>query len=389
MLNNGISHIVFLSLIQNVTELQALNKSLVVPQFFNNVVMHDRKDGKKLKISDSPGLLQSIATLCLFNRIAISFSTFWVFRTEIENFINDARNETNLTERARLAYRQQLVIVGFFLEGVLTERVTPQSRKKCLRKCAQHTMKLFHAGLVGQSIFWMTTIKKGQTKLPKVESVTVTNKKSTEQVDTKPKAKRGRPKKGVSSDDFESRLQVVEFKISRLYTAHTKSAGTPGNAMEKQDEDDFKALRTEQTKMETKASSPKGFIANFFENRRAVLQKEIDKSIAEVKQSKNGQVGVLETSNSVRGTKGAESANETDDDNDDSRDMNEKTDREDEKKDDDGKEENVTEKSDIEDDVVIAEWCKKKEKKKHHPKSNTRKRNVVDPSSRKKVKKQK
>ena len=235
---------------QNLMITKGYMKSLRLTKFFNNNILCNRATHAK-RISDFPGVARLIQTFSLLNRIAITFATFWVFRNDIEDIIEN--KGCSLVSRKK--FYQQLAITGFYFKGLLvTDR---RDKNEDMLFFARHFLKLFHAGLVGQSIIWLTTSTPGMKKLPREVGSTKVSVKS----------------------NHEKRLQLAEYKTSRLYKHDYSSLCLHGEDLEKQDEKEFEAMHGNEVGSGSVDLDVKEFISNFYKNRSSVVQMEMEKII--------------------------------------------------------------------------------------------------------------
>ena len=135
--------------------LEELRKSFKNKQHFNHYVLASKKGKKKTFKKDLPGVPRLIQTLCLMNRIATSFASFWLCRNSIRKSLYRPEHHGTFSDKDRLVFEQQHYVVSYFLKDVVPEKGI--GREEYLLACAQHMMKVLHAGLIIQSIFAIST----------------------------------------------------------------------------------------------------------------------------------------------------------------------------------------------------------------------------------------
>lgn len=125
-----------------------MRKSFKNKQHFNNQVLGKNK---KSVPSGIPRLFQLV---CMMNRMAVTFSTFWVNRDFFESILKGEASD-KFTGFDVLYYEQIKHLVAHFMEGVGDGMAAAGNEEDYLLFCAQHILKVLHAGLFMQSIFWI------------------------------------------------------------------------------------------------------------------------------------------------------------------------------------------------------------------------------------------
>ena len=221
--------------------------------FLNNIF--GRQKGKQSKMKSCHRLVQ---TLCLMNRVAITFASFWQYSEYARKFLHDKKSRAIFSEEERIALEQIYAVASYFFADLVVPDVAVDGNKggkgPTHLDCARHMLKSMHAGAMIQAMFLTSEQKReGGKKKSKSETPTQLHVQSSVIDDLRNTVSGHSSVLSSHSDMFNEIYDILSEKLGVERRSVAAENGSP-----KDDEQETPASR--------------GDLANFHKNRKSVLE---------------------------------------------------------------------------------------------------------------------